>query len=58
VSLGDLRDLDLTAATIIVLYLLPESIEIIKSNLIECLQRGNFKSCGHRYIVATKECLK
>lgn len=34
---GDLREVDFTAASIIVLYLLPESIEELKPKLIECL---------------------
>ena len=37
---GDLRDLDLSDATIIILYLLPEAIEQLKPKLLACLERG------------------
>ncbi len=37
---GDLRELDLSKANVIVIYLLPESIEQIKDKLLEVLARG------------------
>ena len=43
---GDLRDLDLSQATIIVLYLLPESVESIKKNLLQCLADGIVIVCN------------
>jgi precorrin-6B methylase 2 len=43
---GDLRELDLLDATIIVLYLLPESIAEITPMLIEALKRGTTIICN------------
>ena len=43
---GDLRSLDLAAATIIVIYLLPESICEIEPVLVEALQRGCVIVCN------------
>ena len=43
---GDLRNLLLQEATIIVLYLLPESVEEIKPKLIEALKRGAILICN------------
>lgn len=43
---GDLRDISLSEATIIILYLLPESVEEIKHKLIEALQRGAIVICN------------
>lgn len=37
---GDLRTVDFSDATVVVIYLLPESIELIKSNLLQALDRG------------------
>jgi len=42
----DLRTVDISDATVVVLYLLPESIEIIKEKLIECLSRGCTLICN------------
>ena len=42
----DLRNLSLEDATIIVLYLLPESVEEIKPKLIEALKRGAILICN------------
>ena len=43
---GDLRSLDLAAATIIVIYLLPESISEIEPVLVEALRRGCVIVCN------------
>jgi ubiquinone/menaquinone biosynthesis C-methylase UbiE len=43
---GDLLELDLSDATIIVLYLLSESIELIKPKLIEAINRGCIIICN------------
>jgi SAM-dependent methyltransferase len=43
---GDLRDLSLEDATVISLYLLPESVEEIKPKLIEALERGAVLICN------------
>ena len=43
---GDLRDLSLEDATVILLYLLPESVEEIKPKLIEALHRGAVLICN------------
>jgi SAM-dependent methyltransferase len=43
---GDLSELSLDDATIITLYLLPESVELIKSKLAEALQRGAVLICN------------
>lgn len=40
VEQGDLTELDLSDATVIVLYLLPEGMQAVKAALVECLQRG------------------
>jgi hypothetical protein len=37
---GDLRAVDFVAATVVVLYLLPEALAELKSMLVQCLQRG------------------
>jgi len=37
---GDLLDLDLSEATIIVVYLLPDAVDMIKPKLLEALRRG------------------
>ena len=37
---GDLREIDLSRATVVVVYLLREGIEEIKEKLMECLRRG------------------
>lgn len=37
---GDLMELDLSPATVITLYLLPEAIELIKPKLIAAIDRG------------------
>jgi ubiquinone/menaquinone biosynthesis C-methylase UbiE len=37
---GDLVELDLTPATVITLYLLPEAIELIKPKLVAAIDRG------------------
>jgi len=42
----DLRNISLADATIITLYLLPESVEEIKPKLIEALQRGAVLICN------------
>lgn len=42
----DLRNLSLDEATIIVLYLLPESVEEIKPKLIKALERGAILICN------------
>ena len=42
----DLRNLSLDDATIIILYLLPESVEEIKPKLINALQRGAILICN------------
>ena len=43
---GDLRDLDYSVATVIILYLLPESIELIKPKLLNALQSGTVVICN------------
>ena len=43
---GDLLELDLSQATVIVLYLLPEAVELIKPKLIDCLLRGVTVICN------------
>lgn len=42
----DLREIDFSSATIIVLYLLSESIELIKPKLEECLKNGSILICN------------
>lgn len=42
----DLRDVDLSEASIIVLYLLPEAIEILREPLINVLLRGGVVVCN------------
>lgn len=42
----DLRNISLADATIITLYLLPESVEEIKPKLIEAVQRGAVLICN------------
>jgi SAM-dependent methyltransferase len=37
---GDLLEIDFSTATIIVVYLLPEAIELLKPKFIDALQRG------------------
>ena len=43
---GDLRDIDLSTATVIVLYLLPESIELIKAKLYTAIENGTILICN------------
>lgn len=43
---GDLTTLDFSTATIVVIYLLPESVETIKSALIEAIRRGATLICN------------
>ena len=43
---GDLRDIDITHATVIFLYLLPEAIQMIESKLINALRRGAILICN------------
>lgn len=43
---GNLLDLDLSTATIIILYLLPEAVELLKSRLIERLRAGVVVVCN------------
>ena len=40
ITQGDLLELDLSRATCIVIYLLPEAMEVLKPTLRECLSRG------------------
>ncbi|CAM9278035.1 unnamed protein product, partial [Ectocarpus fasciculatus] len=42
---GDLCDVDISAATVIVLYLLPEAIELIREKLVAALQGGAVLIC-------------
>jgi SAM-dependent methyltransferase len=44
--LGDLRELDLSTATVIVIYLLPDAIEEIKSKLEEAVRNGATLICN------------
>ena len=43
---GDLRDLDISSATVIVLYLLPESIQLILEMLVNALKNGSIIICN------------
>lgn len=43
---GDLLDLDLSSATIIMLYLLPEAVEMLKPRLVERLLAGAVLVCN------------
>ena len=43
---GDLRDFDFSIASVIVLYLLPESVELISSKLREAVERGAILICN------------
>ena len=43
---GDLVELDLSEATVIIVYLLPESIVLITEKLIKCLRRGAVVICN------------
>ena len=43
---GDLQDLDISSATVIVLYLLPESIVLINDMLINAIRNGCVLICN------------
>ena len=43
---GDLRDFDLSVATVIVLYLLPESVELISAKLRDAVDKGTILICN------------
>lgn len=43
---GDLRDVDITRADVVIIYLLPESIEMIKSKLLDMLRNGGVLICN------------
>lgn len=43
---GDLRDIDLSTASIITLYLLPESVEMIKNKLVAAIENGCILICN------------
>ena len=43
---GDLREIDISFATIIILYLLPESIELIKEKLEFAIRHGAILICN------------
>jgi SAM-dependent methyltransferase len=40
ITQGDLLELDLSRATVLVIYLLPEAMELLKPKLVDCLRRG------------------
>lgn len=44
--LGDLQQISLSDATIVIVYLLPESIELIKDQLCEVMRRGGIVICS------------
>jgi precorrin-6B methylase 2 len=44
--LGDLREIDLSNATVLVIYLLPEAIEEIKKKLEEVVRQGAILICN------------
>lgn len=44
--LGDLREIDISSATIIILYLLPEAIELIKEKLEFAVRNGAILICN------------
>ena len=43
---GDLRELDISAAAVIVIYLLPESIVLINEMLIRAIHNGTVLICN------------
>lgn len=54
---GDLCEVDISAATVIVLYLLPDAIELIRDRLMRALNRGVVLIChtwGLRGLAPTK----